>query len=274
MWQSHGAWRGGVGLAAALVVTLMARAQEAPTSSLRGMARLVQNPLAEAGSLAFTNDTQPGQGPYRQPGNILNLQPAMPFRLGEEWSLVTRASLPLVSRGRLSPQDAAVSGLGNVVGTAVLTPARTGPWVWGLGPTFSLPSGTVPHLAPRQWAVGPAAVLLVQPGPWSFGALASHWQALAAPRGEARTSRTEVELFLDLTLADGWYLASYPTLVADWTRGPRHRWTLPLGAELGRAFELAGRDGFVSAGAYHNALRVPEDGAWQFRIAAGLLFLP
>jgi len=49
-----------------------------------------QAPIANLISVPFQNNTNFNVGPFDKEQNILNIQPVIPFKLNEEWNLVTR----------------------------------------------------------------------------------------------------------------------------------------------------------------------------------------
>lgn len=89
------------------------QASIAETSDLSAhdIAKLLQNPLADTISLPFANDTNFPLGPDRRAGNVLNIQPVIPFRLNSDWNLVTRTTVPLISQPRLPRPIRQHSGL-------------------------------------------------------------------------------------------------------------------------------------------------------------------
>lgn len=236
------------------------------------LAHLAQNPLADAISLPFSNEANFGLGPRHDTGNVLSIQPVIPFRLNDDWSLVTRVTIPVATQPRMAPGDSRSSGLGDLVPMFLFSPAHPGSVIWGVGPTLSLPTATDPKLGTGTWAVGPTAVVLVQPDPYVFGILASQWWGVGNPRPGAPMNRMAVQLFAVRNFDDGWYASYSPIITADWTATERDRWTVPVGAEIGRVFEAGGQAMAVSAGAYYNAIR-PRDGSdWQARIGLSLIF--
>lgn len=234
------------------------------------MAKLVQNPLADSISVPFANETNFPLGPYRQTGNILNIQPVIPFRLSDDWNLITRTTIPIVSQVRLSPTDAPALGMGDIVPMFALSPAHPGNLVWGVGPTFSLPTATEKNLGTGQWAAGPSAVALLMPDPWVFGVLIS--QLWSGPHVTRPVNRTAAQLFVVYNLSDGWFLSSTPIITADWTVDAHDRWTIPIGGDVGRVFEVGSQAMSASVGLYYNAVR-PDFGAeWQARLNLTLIF--
>lgn len=244
-----------------------------PSSADLSLAHLAQNPLADAISVPFSNETNFRLGPYRQTGNVLNLQPVVPFRLNDDWNLVTRTTIPLQSQVRLSPSDGPTFGVGDIVPMVMLSPAHPGDLIWGVGPTFSMPTATDRRLGTGRWAAGPSGVLVVQPDPWVFGILASQLWGIGDPRpGETMMNRTTTQLFAVRNFDDGWYASSSPIITADWSEKGRDRWTVPLGGEIGRVFDPGGQAMVVSAGAYYNVVRPREGAEWQARVGLTLIF--
>jgi hypothetical protein len=47
----------------------------------------------------------------------LDIQPVWPFELNEDWNLVTRTILPVMSNPALTPEDDRTSGLGDTTFT-------------------------------------------------------------------------------------------------------------------------------------------------------------
>src|SRR5210317_667614 len=84
-----------LGLALLILAAHPVQAEEAVDAG--DMARKAQNPLTAMVSLPFQYNWTRGMQPYDQTYSVLNLQPVIPFGLGEKWSLITRTILPLTS---------------------------------------------------------------------------------------------------------------------------------------------------------------------------------
>ena len=253
-----------------LFIAAQASAQQQP--STQDLAKLVQNPLASAIMLPFANETNFPQGPYGEAGNILQIQPVLPFSLNKDWNVVTRTTIPVMSQVRLSPSDPSEFGIGDLVPIIALTPANPGDLIWGVGPTFSLPTATSRNLGTRQWAAGPAAIMLVQPDPWAFGLLLTQHWSLAAAGAAAPMNRTAAQIFIVYNLDDGWFLNYSPIFTADWSARSRDRWTVPVGGKVGRVFELGGQAMSASAGIYYNVVHPGDGPEWQARVGLTLIF--
>jgi hypothetical protein len=60
------------------------------------LAKKTQNPVSDLISVPFQSNFNFGVGPDDDLLYILNIQPVMPFRLTEDWNLITRTILPLI----------------------------------------------------------------------------------------------------------------------------------------------------------------------------------
>ena len=78
-----------------LLICNRAMATEQDTQDL---AKASQNPIANLISLPIQNNTNFGIGPDDETQNILNIQPVWPFSINENWNLITRTILPVVSQ--------------------------------------------------------------------------------------------------------------------------------------------------------------------------------
>ena len=59
------------------------------------LAAAAQNPIAAMVSLPFQNNTFFRAGPDNDTANVLNIQPVIPFNLGD-WNVITRTIIPVI----------------------------------------------------------------------------------------------------------------------------------------------------------------------------------
>jgi hypothetical protein len=80
-----------------LLVVLAAPAGGQPQASEEELAKQTQNPVADLISLPLQNNFNFGAG-FRSNKMVyvLNVQPVLPFRLSDEWNLVTRTIMPII----------------------------------------------------------------------------------------------------------------------------------------------------------------------------------
>jgi hypothetical protein len=59
------------------------------------LAKAAQNPVAAMISLPFQNNTLFGVGPDDDVANVLNIQPVIPFTIGD-WNIINRTIVPVI----------------------------------------------------------------------------------------------------------------------------------------------------------------------------------
>jgi hypothetical protein len=138
------------------------------------LARQVQNPVASLISVPFQNNFNFGVGPNDDLQYTLNIQPVLPFKLNDDWNLISRSILPLIYQPVLAPGFGGVFGLGDIQEQLYLSPGKVSSFIWGAGPVLQFPSATDMSLGAGKWAAGPGGVALVMTGPWVIGALANN----------------------------------------------------------------------------------------------------
>jgi hypothetical protein len=149
------------------------------------LAKKTQNPVADLISVSFQSNFNFGAGTNDATIYILNVQPVIPLKLTEDWNLITRTIMPIINQPSLFPGDESAFGLGDINPTLFLSPAKPGKLIWGVGPTFTLPTATDSRLGSGKWSMGPAAVALTMQGPWVVGALANQQWSFAGWRDQA-----------------------------------------------------------------------------------------
>src|SRR5215472_5611982 len=203
----------GLGLAVMLVLTGNAgvRAQQ----STQDLAEAAQNPVAAMISLPFQNNIYGEVGPsHNATGNVLNIQPVIPITLGD-WNIISRTIAPLIYQPglatlpsetfELSQFSSSHFGLGDINQTFFFSPANATGLIWGVGPTFDLPTATATALGSGKFSMGAAAVALVIPKPWLIGALAHQLWSVAGPSNQPNVSQLLIQPFINYNMEDGWY---------------------------------------------------------------------
>ncbi|MCP5518694.1 MAG: neuromedin U [Verrucomicrobiales bacterium] len=229
-----------------------------------------QNPVSDLISVPLQNNFDFGIGPKHATRWVLNIQPVVPFELTEDWNLITRLITPIISQESPAAGVPGVSGLGDLNPTCFLAPSRPSSWIWGAGPTFTLPTGTDSLLTSGKWAAGPAAVVLKMSEPWVFGLLANHQWDFAGWRGRP-FNRTLIQPFINYNLPHGWYLNTAPIITADWENRSGDEWLVPVGGGVGKIHRLGRLPVNLQLGAYYNVV-TPDNGPdWQLRFQLQVL---
>ena len=233
------------------------------------LARAVQNPIASLISLPFQNNTNFDVGPRDKTQNIMNIQPVIPFELNEDWNLITRTIVPVISQPAFTPAQDREFGLGDTVFSAFFSPKDSGEWIWGVGPALLLPTSTDDRLGAGEWGAGPSAVVLTIRGPWVVGSLFSNVWSFT---GDEQVNLFTWQPFVNYNLDDGWYLTSAPLITANWEADSDDTWTVPLGGGVGKIFRIGNQPMNVSAAAYYNVEKSDFGADWQMRVQVQFLF--
>jgi hypothetical protein len=251
-------------------------AQKPDTKASAGdMAKAVQNPVASLISVPILNVTDFNIGQFdRDRNTVLQFQPVVPARISGNWNLITRVIVPIIYQPDVSQPHQGTFGLGDINPTFFLSPAKPGKLIWGAGPTFLLPTATDDNLGTGKLSMGPAVVLLVQPGKWTFGTLVSNVFSVAGSSTRADVNSGSLQYFVNYNLKKGYFLTFQPIITANWEASSGNVWTVPFGGGIGRIMKLGNQPVNVGIQAYYNAKRpetVPSP-TWQLKLQFSLLY--
>src|SRR5262245_33677300 len=62
------------------------------------LAKKSQNPIADLVSVPFQSNTNFNAGPHNRTQEVLNIQPVIPLRINEDWNVISRTIIPLISQ--------------------------------------------------------------------------------------------------------------------------------------------------------------------------------
>jgi hypothetical protein len=257
------------------VAGLALAATPASSQDAAALAKAAQNPIADMISLPFQSNTNFDVGPLEKTQEILNIQPVYPVSLNDEWNLITRTILPVISQPAFSSAQDREFGIGDLQFSAFLSPKQvTGGWVWGAGAIAQLDTATDDRLGQGAWGLGPTAVALHLGKTWVYGALINNVWSVAEDDDRTRVNQLLVQPFVNYNFPDapGRYLAFSPVITADWKADSGQRWVVPLGLAIGQIMRFGKQPVNLQAGAYYNVERPDYAARWQLRLQIQLLF--
>ena len=248
-----------------LAITLLATLSIVNAAENSDLAKQAQNPIANLISLPLQNNTNFNVGPDDRTQNILNVQPVYPVSLGDNWNLITRTILPVMSQP-LADGDRE-NGLGDTTFTGFFSPKDSGKLTWGVGPVVLIPTSTDDSLGNGDWGGGLSAVLLGMPGHWVVGSLFSNVWA-----NDLNLFTWQYFINYNIPNGNGLYLVSAPIMTANWDADSGDRWTIPVGGGIGKIFKIGKQPVNGQVSAYYNVEK-PKFGAdWQLRLQLQFLF--
>jgi hypothetical protein len=202
------------------------------------LVKQTQNPVADLISVPLQNNFNFGTGSKNRTVYVGNIQPVIPIHITDDWNLITRTIMPIINQPSLFPGMDSATGLGDINPTFFFSPAKSGELIWGVGPTFTLPTATDSLIGSGKFSMGPAAVALTIQGHWVVGALANNQWSVAG-WGKNNVNSFLLQPFVNYNLPDHWYLVSAPIMTANWAAAKGGDvWTVPLGGGVGKLFRL------------------------------------
>jgi len=257
----------------ALVVAFpMLRAHAVYADEASEIAKQAQNPVASLISVPFQDDINFGVGPESDVQNVLEIEPVIPFKLNDDWNLITRTIIPVVEQPTLAPGVGNVTGLGDIQPSFYLSPARPGAVIWGIGPSFSFASATDRSLGSGKDSAGISAAALTIQGHWLVGALITDVVSFAGEKNRESVSQFLIEPFINYNFSHGWYLTSSPIVTANWKATSRNQWTVPVGGGGGKIFHVGHQAFNAIVQAFDNVEHPHDAGNWTLRLQLSLLF--
>ncbi len=244
---------------------------------LEAIARALDNPLGNLWLIFTENQMQRFRG-FPADGsqwvNTLLIQPILPVPLTEDWNLVTRPIIPLVTAPRFNapaglfgdcppncnsrppPDQVFPSSLdsdrktrwGDIMLWSMLTPAEPREvmggkkFVWGLGPSFRFPTATTDQFGSERYSVGPSNILMLLPergGRWTFGLFNQHhlWSFGGNDdRERVKTSQIQYIWWYKLPTEREISVGAAPMIDVNWQADNDDKWSIPIGLGASTTF--------------------------------------
>ena len=244
---------------------------EAPASDADALAKKLANPIAAMISVPFQNNFDWGGGPNGDGFQWkLNIQPVIPIKLNDEWNLINRTIIPVVSQNDIVGTSSQ-TGLSDITTSFWFSPTdpTSNGWIWGVGPAFLLPTGSDNLLTANQWAAGPTAIALKQDGKFTYGALVNQLWSFAGDGGRSPVNQAFVQPFLAYTPGGGWTYSLNAESSYDWTGG---QWTVPVNLLVSKMIKIGDTQTQWQLGGRYYAEKPDNGPEWGLRFGVTLLF--
>lgn len=237
------------------------------------LAKQLSNPIASLSSIPMQFNYDDGIGPDEEGDRFfINVQPVIPVSISENWNLISRTVIPVISQDDIFPGAGNQFGLGDTVQSLFFSPKAltNSGWTWGVGPAFLIPTATDDFLGGEKWGAGPTAVALRQTkSGWTYGALVNHLWSFAGEDGRADINATYLQPFLSKSLGQGRTLSVSLESTYDWGG---EQWTVPINVGYSRVSRI-GKQLVSYQGGVRYYLEAPDSGAeWGLRFTFTLLF--
>lgn len=109
------------------------------------LAKKLSNPVAALISVPFQANYDRNIG-LMEDGSVwlINIQPVVPFSLTDNWNVISRTILPVISQQDIPEDGAGESGIGDILQSLFFSPKAptSSGLIWGVGPVVVLPTAT------------------------------------------------------------------------------------------------------------------------------------
>lgn len=214
--------------------------------SLEQAAQKSNNPVSDAWLLITQNDYTIMDTPEgSQWQNSTTFQPVMPVPIVDgEWNLVNRIITGVVSAPVAedfdSPNfyDQRTTGNTDTVFFSLAAPNRNDGWIWGVGPTFILPTASQDVIGQERWSAGPAGLLarlgssFGEPGSiesWNIGFLGQQWWDYAGDDDREDVIQSDIQYFLNYKTSATQLIGMTPNIRINWKESGSDRFSVPVG---------------------------------------------
>lgn len=255
------------------------------------LAKQLANPIANLISVPLASNFDYGGGAQRAGSQyLLNIQPVIPFKLTDDWNLITRTIIPFTVVVHIIPGNPV--GFGDIVQSFFFSPARpTNGFIWGVGPVFLYPTATRDEISANQFGTGPTFIALTQSNGYTVGMLANHiWgigapgtnglgggsilgddgSTIAVPPGRsARVNATYLQPFASYTFPTQTTVSLGTESTYNWTN---NTWTVPITAGVSQLLKVGGQPISLGLSGKYYAVRPESAPAWGARFTLTFLF--
>jgi hypothetical protein len=243
----------------------------------------LSNPLSDVWALFTEFDVNWSEGDIsdgeHKVGSNMLFQPIMPFKLTEDWKLITRPVVPVAlgtpvpdgineSQGRASFDYK--QGLGDIQVPFLFSPnpKSGGHWMIGGGPTFVLPTATTDELGSDKWQAGPALVGVYKTKKITAGALGQYWWSFATQgNNKPDTSKGSILYFSWYNLPDAWQIGTNPTITYNDKASSDNKWNVPIGLTVAKTTKIGSLPVKFQFGVEKSIVRQDDFGNdWQIKL--------
>lgn len=221
----------------------------------------VENPVTRHITLPLRYQADFDDGPYQATKSTFEIdQAVVPFRLTDDWALITRTKLPYEVLPPKKLGDHWIDGFSNGYTTFFLSPEHGAGFYWGVGPLLYYPSATNSTLGVHRWGTGPSIAFIKQDeSPWVFGAVVNNiWSIGDASESANKTNEMLLNPLLSFHFGDGWSIGSSPNITANWIASG-NKWTVPFGGGFSKTLSVGDQPIKLSLDAYYNLIRPKAD---------------
>lgn len=167
-------------------------------------------------SVPFQFNQMLGVGPINGSELISNFQPVIPFKLSENWNLISRTIVPFIELRNVTGINQTDFGISDVNLSLFLSPSKFGKIIWGAGAAISLPTASKDFLGYDKWSVGPSVAMLHQKNGWTQIILIRQVWSVAGNENRADVSQLFINPGFAHAFKSGAGLGANVEMTQDW----------------------------------------------------------
>ena len=258
-----------VAVISSAVLSVNVVAQEEDSSDL---AQELTNPIADLMTIPIQVNVDRNIGLNDEGSKTtINIQPVVPFKVSEDWNLITRTIVPLVKQEDIFPGQGSQSGLGDITAQLYFSPSKPtdSGVIWGVGAVLLMPTATDSLIGAKKWGTGPAGVVLKMSGAWTYGGLANHVWSFAGDDKRIDINNTFMQPFVAYTWPNAWTVSLQSETNYNWEL---EEWSIPVNAAAAKLVFFGKLPVSLQAGV-GRWLETPDVGpeGWRFRLQANIV---
>ena len=242
------------------------------------LAKIAQNPVGNLISVPIQENLFLNTGALQSNYNVVNIQPVIPFSVNDDWNIITRTILPIVSLPAFAPGQSRTNGIGDTQESVFLSPAKPGSWIWGVGAIAQLPTHSNDLLGNNNAGLGPTFVVLHmdKSTPWVYGALVNNIWSMGSSgnpfSNSPKYNNGLLQPFLNFNFESGTYLTTAPIITVNWEAKGSQQWSVPMGGGVGKIFKFGKLPVNTQIGGYYFVVRPDYAPNWQIRAQVQFMF--
>src|SRR5262245_19428580 len=217
----------------------ISRATQGGAESASELNRKLTNPVSDIWSIQSQfNNFELNNGHWN---NNWLFQPVLPVSLTKDLNLITRPVMPLYN---IVPHETAPNefnrdaGLGDLALVELFSPANSGNWVLGAGPTAIFPTATSHFTGQGKWQLGPSFVAGYLTKTYFIGVFPQQWFSFAGEHGRPDTNQMNLQPIASIFWGEGWNAFYSGNILVDWNAPSPDVWTVPIGVGLGKVVKF------------------------------------
>lgn len=264
------------------IIGILATSTSLYADAAEEMARKMQDPLANISAVMTDNDVLFKSGKENDDVSYsFQIQPVQAFSFDDAgFNFIARAVIPILGIAQKAVIPPSIDnpsiaketqwGMGDIVAQTFFSPKTDSAWNWGVGPMASLKTRTNDNLGGASWGAGPVGVLVgnISENISSAFIVGHMW----GDSGNFSTSTIQPMFYYNIPTMPGVSISYNATTSYNWKAESGNRITLPLGASIGKMFDLGDGIGIeASGGLYANVINPEGASDVTFKWAINIL---